>query len=295
MKKKLWIAIAAICFTCLGGVLKNFLQKEDYACVPITFGMAKWPFVTVKIYGNSYPLELDLGSQSFLKLDSNITSFIKKRDYGLTAYLDLKGNYYQSSRYLLDEIHIGKISFNEVLTDEQNNSFFLNSSFNGKTSTDRPLGAIGRLLLRRINLFLDFPHSQLILTNSAKRLKKAGYSIEGMTRVPFHVSRVGLVLLIETDLGEKKFSLDTGSTYTLLRSSLMKDQNLTEKEEGLPAFTSSRFQMGGKDFGCRDLYRFDFADEFTEIDGVLGMDFMRNHQLYIDYPNRIIYIGDAIP
>lgn len=289
----MWVAIATICLTFSGVLLKNSIQKKDYACVPLTFGKTGCPITLVSINKNNYPLQLDIGARSFLALDCNILSYLKKKAYGSTEFQDLKGNFYHAPRYLLDKIHIGEMLFNEVLTDEQNNSFFLNTSLNGKPSGDKPLGVIGRSLLKRINLFLDFPHSQLILTNSTKQLKKNGYLIEGMTGVPFRVDRTGLVLSIETDLGEKKFMLDTGSTLTLLRSSLLNQQTLTEKEGGMLAFSSSKFQMGGKDFGCQDLYRFDLADEFTEIDGALGMDFMRVHKLYIDYPNRMVYVGDA--
>ncbi len=291
MKKRVLIAATAI-LSITGGLLGKFLLEDDYTCVPLTYGKARCPIAPVKINGNTYPLELDLGSVNFLVLDHNILQHTEKMSYGFTAWRDLKGNTYQSARYLIPEIQIGSISMSEVLADEQQDSFFLETSL-VEGMSHRPLGSIGRPLLKRINLFLDFPHSQLILTNSTARLKKEGNPIETMVCVPFRLTRAGLVLSIETDLGTKNFMLDTGSTLTLVRSSLINHLNLQEKEEGLQAFSSSQFKMGGHDFGSQDLYCFNLADELTEVDGVLGMDFMRTRQLYIDYPKQIIYVGNA--
>lgn len=293
-RKSFWFFASIVCLACFIGYFGNFFQKDPYARIPIAFGKARCPIAAVTIGGSSYPLEVDLGSMAFLSLDPNLLFHIEKEDHGSVPWLDLKGNLYHSRCYLLSEIQIGGIPMKEVLADEQQDSFFRATSLSKEPTNNRPLGSIGRPLLKKINLLLDFPHSQMILTDNIKRLKREGYAIDEMTCVPFLWTRAGLVLAIETDLGKKNFMLDTGSTLVLIRSSLLDLQTLVEKEEGLLAFTTSQFQMGDTDFGIQDLYRFDLTEELTEIDGVLGMDFMRKHLLYIDYPNRNIYIGNVV-
>lgn len=293
-RKSFWFFAIVVCLAGFAGYFGNFFQKKPYARIPIAFGKSRCPIAAVNIDGSSYPLEVDLGAVAFLSLDPNLLFHIEKKDHGSIPWLDLKGNRYHSRCYLLSEIQIGGIPMKEVLADEQHDSFFLATTLSKEPTNNRPLGSIGRPLLKRINLLLDFPHSQMILTDDIKRLKREEYGIDEMTCVSFHLTRAGLVFEIKTDLGPKNFMLDTGSTLTLMRSSLLDTQTLVEKEEGLLAFSTSQFQMGGTDFGSQNLYRFDLAEELTEIDGVLGMDFMRKHLLYIDYPNRHIYIGNVV-
>ena len=41
-----------------------------------------------------------------------------------------------------------------------------------------------------------------------------------------------------------------------------------------------------------DLYIYDLIPQFGEINGILDMNFLKDHVVYIDYKDKFIYIGD---
>ena len=105
----------------------------------------------------------------------------------------------------------------------------------------------------------------------------------------------GGVFSVNTDMGVIRLSIDTGASGTFVRSSRLEGREVHKIDHTLPVFTSSTFVIGGKDFGSMDLHLLNIAPEWHEIDGLLGMDFLENHVVYIDNQKNVVYIGECNP
>jgi hypothetical protein len=72
-------------------------------------------------------------------------------------------------------------------------------------------------------------------------------------------------------------------------------KNLEEKNHryGFPWLTSTHFTMNGTNFGSQDLYFLSMTRELNDLDGILGMDFIEKHVIYIDFSKKLLYIRNA--
>ena len=302
MKRKKIIRIGTATFFAIAIVyttLHLFTVKTYHSCISITFNQSNIPLALVDIQGEKYALAIDLGDKFSLSLNRHALKNLGKMPHSPLHNRDAWGKSYETQAYILSKIKIGDLSFNDVIVAEVNEAFVKNTTLWAETDNLEELlkdrfGTIGRGLLGELNLLLDVKNSLIFVSNNIKKLKKDGYNLEQLIKVPFETGRTGVVLSINTDIGTIKLSIDTGSTVSLLRSSLFQDEKLNAQKHGLPVYATSKFQIGNKDFGNTNLYLFDMTPELNEIDGVLGMDFLKNHVVYIDYKNKVVYIGDSL-
>lgn len=273
----------------------SFFCKKNPVAIPVTFGAADIPLAPVEIQGNTYLLEVDLGSKFPLSLNPKILENLEKTTKGTQTARDMMGNTYAFTTYLLNTIKLKELVFNHVLTNANSEDYVLAITlFSEKTSTqeiiDGDLGTIGRPLFADSNIFLDFPHSQICICNDISDLQKFGYSIENFITIPLVKGRTGWILQAETDLGKTRFSLDTGSTLSFIRQQDLPSAQIKKDNPRLSYVDSSRFIIGDQDFGSVNLHLLDITPELHEIDGLLGMDFLKKHPIYIDPKKQLIYV-----
>jgi hypothetical protein len=151
--------------------------------------------------------------------------------------------------------------------------FHINTTLNGTPA--QPIGVIGLPVLEKYNLFLDFPHSTIYASNDHLPLQQTGILSQNLLVIPFILHPDGIILSIETDTGVCRLILDTGATHTMIRAP---HSNLT-----------TQFRIMGHDFGNRSIIPIELNSQF-EFDGCLGMDFLREHPLFIDYHNKLILL-----
>jgi hypothetical protein len=265
--------------------------------VPITFSASKTPLVMTKIEDATYFLQVDLGSKFPLTLSQEILESIQKKPHGTAIWRDLKGNCYESFAYFISKIKFNQFEINNLFVSQENETFHQNATLWNSSIKDEPfhneyVGSIGFSLLEKANLLLDFPHLIMLIckdTNKFK-LKTEGFDIEKMIKVPFKISRTGITLEATCDIGDLKLSIDTGSTISLVRTARLIGQKCNKKKHEFDIFTSSKFIINKNDFGEIDFYLFELTPNFDEIDGILGMDFLNKHIIYIDYKNKFVYI-----
>ena len=87
--------------------------------------------------------------------------------------------------------------------------------------------------------------------------------------------------------------LDTGCTRSLLKPSVIEGLESTEWNPGLFSWHSSKFSFGGQGFGSLDFLLVEMAPIFSKIDGMIGMDFLKEHVVYIDFQKKRAYIGKS--
>jgi hypothetical protein len=250
------------------------------------------PLIKVEIDGDIYPIVIDLGSKFSLSLDKKTLTKLNKKNHGVVEWRDLKGNYYHSNAYILPKIQVGDLAWNDVIANEELEDFLSNTTLwnTHETIPNDKVGYLGRPLLLRYKLLIDVANSLLVISNDQNKLSEMGYEIKKMIKVPLEEG-AGIILKVETDIGIQKYGIDTGATINLARASLFSDKEQGQ-DKGMRTYSSQRCVIGDHDFKKTMFYLIDITPELKDIDGCLGMDFLKNHVVYIDYPNRTAYIAD---
>ena len=241
--------------------------------LPITLSSSDIPIINIYLEGNLYPVDLDLGMHSLFALSEEVLHNIYKTSHGTAKWNDYKENHYQSPSYIIPEVKLGNLTLFNVITRQSQEEFHVSATLHG--APKYPIGVIGRPILEKYNLFLDFKNSAIYACDSLIHLQQEGLLSESILTIPFTLHHDGILLLIETDMGNLRLLLDTGSTCTVVRA---------------PCSTSvSKFCLLEQDFGPRSLTPFELHPSW-DCDGFLGMDFLLEHSIYIDYPNRLLFL-----
>ncbi|MBI5346463.1 MAG: hypothetical protein HZB76_04910 [Chlamydiae bacterium] len=292
MKGKRFIAL--ICFLILSFLIiifiRFFIDSEGYhVCIPVKFNSANLPVAKVQIEKKEFYFLVDLGSGIPLSVDHEILKkIVDKESLGIATTINIRGNEYKTQSYFIPRLKIGNLSFGlpriREICDED-----INSRSYG-IPLKKTLGIVGRPLLNKVNLLLDFPRSRIIASNQLNKLKKMGFDLSCFTKVPFEKGNAGIIILINTDLGIKRFLIDSGSTSTLISPVFFKGIELFKKKYDMFVFTSLKFLIKDQDFGKNDLCLLNFDAANFDFDGILGMDFLRKHTMYIDFVNKFVYV-----
>lgn len=265
-----------------------FYNKPYFCCLNIKYNRYSMPTTEIKIDDKKYLVTVDLGSKVPLFLTKkNLSHHLKKERKEKTEWRDFNGKKYFTNSYLLSEIKLKEMIIKNVIVSEVNEECLKNTTIAGTPDLEEQY--IGRPIFEKFKVLLDFKNDKIFISNDLKKLKNLGFDISSYVKVPCKKARSGLVLEVKTDLGNKKLSIDTGFTITALRNSPAIPA--IEKKYGIPIYKNKKFQIQDKDFGPFDLFFIDITTELSEIDGFLGMDFLKHHTIYIDFPNKVAYLS----
>jgi len=235
---------------------------------------------------------LDLGSDFPFAINKQILSQLKDIiPNGTSSHRNYQGKIYESPKYKIPEISVGNLLVTNVDVREVNEEYNKDSVFifhlpqniyNQVVKNKEPYdinipenqGVVGRPVFENYKLLLDFPNATICISN------REDFSVSNCIKIPFENSSKGITLTIATDLGPKRFILDTGFTYTVI------DETLAPNKQ---YFQTSSFSIGGKNFGTRYLIVRKIATDYFKVDGFLGMDFLRDHTVYIDFFRQMLY------
>jgi hypothetical protein len=234
------------------------------------------PYAKVEIENDDYFLLVDLGTILPLSLQKSILERLNVHiPYRTAQYMDIFGNRYEMPTYILPQVKIENVVFHSTVVNEE-------------TYTGRD-GKIGRSLLSHFNLLLNFSNPVILATDNFFMLKLLGYDLDEFIKVPFSGVCSEIVFSIKMDSIEKRFMLDTGSCFSLIDASFFKDETFGREQFGIPIYSTSKFIIGGHDFGLTDLYLMDVVAK-DHFDGILGMDFLKRHIVYVDFKEKHLYI-----
>ncbi len=293
MKKLSYLGLSCLLIVLTIFVFGHFFSHQDF-CIPITFNRAGVPVLKTKIGECTYSMKLDLGSKFQITLCETVLDSLDKEPREIVHWRDAKGNFYESPSFSIPKITIGDtfvlknlIAVQKGIQYEKNVTIW---NDNKNISEPVAFGSLGRPLLEKTNLLLDFPHSVIFLCKDKRSLKKAGFSLEEMIKVPLEITPKGMIIKTETDQGVLKLLIDTCASISLVRASHFQNQEYPKESHGFEVFTSSKFLIEGKDFGKQEFLLYDITPELHELDGVLGMDFLEKRIIYVDYSNRVVFI-----
>lgn len=151
----------------------------------------------------------------------------------------------------------------------------------------RQRGTSAGFFLKKVGVLLDCSKSVLYISNDFHQLREEGYDLDEMIRVPLNKS-VDASVWVDTDLGVKKFIIDTGFTRNTLKRDDGEKRRPSKNIHDSPKITMTKFMMSNHDFGPLPFHLLDFV--FTRFDGIIGMEFLKDHAIYVDYDEGFVYI-----
>ena len=305
MIKKLIILFLGIFATCSGVYFFNHPPK-DFVRIPIEFlPIGGQACIAMEIDGNRFLVQLDSGGTGLSLAKKILEKIPNKIQDGTSVHYNFRGKEYTKQRYVVHSVQIGKnITFQDFPVLEENYDLIADgvristrtsSSDEPKISESRKdllakiSGRIGSIFLRGLNYCLiDFKNSALYAITDPESFKNnPQFSLEGFTEVPIESNQPHIVISVETDLGIKKFELDTGATISFLRFP-PSDPHLKHQ-----FFTSKKFNVNGTDLGPTKLLYIELTPK-APIDGTLGRDFFNKHAVYLDFMNNRALIGPTL-
>ncbi len=300
LKKRLLIIFifAAFCSSFIGWWFFHASKNQECAIWPVTISPFNGhPYVDVEIEGHVHPFLFDLGSKFDLSIRASLLDLLEqKTEAGEATWTGMKGNFYRTKKYKIPKITIGSKIFTKLFVTQGDDNYLLTDAifYDGlsrdpKEKLKEKIGSVGRPILEKTNVLLDFPQKRIYAVNSLKKLKALGYAIETWQKVPFHIDR-GIVIEAATDFGVHSMILDTGATYVTVDKSLVPDEVLIEPRPGLIVCYSSKLVIGGVDYGKIGVYPHPWPEVGKGIQGLIGMNFLKKHVCYVDYKNKCLYL-----
>jgi hypothetical protein len=291
-KLTLSLIVGALLVTSIYALNGSVFSKLYHQEMPVRFSITNVPIIDVKIDDVQYPIAIIPGSKFPMVLYEEVMSNVNKKPHEAVQWKNGKGISFEGFSYSLPKVKIGNLTWNNVIAIEEKPEWMKGVTLWKDPDTrtyDTYVGSLGRPFFGKYNILFDFPHKRVIITNDLKRMKKEGFDLEEMVKIPLEEGR-GIIVRASTDLGDRAFEIDTGSTLSIIRTSLLQGQKCEQEQHGLDAFRTSKFVMNGNDFGEVILYSNEIPEELHEIEGSLGMNFLINHAVYFDYQNKVIYI-----
>lgn len=296
-RKCRWSRFSLFAFLLSGVVTwKVFFSSTTYfESFPVQFSSLNHPMIDVEIEESSFPLLFDSGAAFQMSMQKELLENLQKNPCGKQICLNLKGEQSENLRFALPQVKLNSLIFENVVTLA--NTYDRGVTFwevEKPSSSLKSKGYIGLKLIKERNWLIDLRHSVIMASNSPKELRKRGYDLDHFWEVPFKLERLGIFFPVLTDIGTLHLLLDTCCTCSLINGlHFSEEKNASETTcHGMPVFNSKKFMLNDYDFGEQSLNFFDITDkkEFSNVDGVIGVDFLKKHAVYLDFSKNVAYI-----
>lgn len=212
-------------------------------------------------------------------------------------FFDVVGNKYPVARFGVDELRVGPgLSIYDFDVYEENVDFVTKDlpgdrpkSWYGKFQDWVDLvwidGSIGWPIFTKGASLFDFPHSAVYLAKDLKILEEEGvFSPDCFIKVPIELTEFGFVLIAQTERGSHRFLLDTGASHSIYR-----DFEATSRTA-----TLLTVNVDGHDLGEWEFIFFPFTTEFSECDGIIGIEFFQAHEMCFDVEGKSLYLRKVL-
>jgi len=213
--------------------------------------------------GTSYSLLFDLGDYRAISLTPKALAKVPHKKLNqFETFQDYKGKTFKSQRFVLPYLAIGELIFQEQVGSED-----IHDPTNPSPS---PHGAVGSGLFINKTLTIDFAKEKLIISDEF---------LSSCSK--FSPESGAIVSEVYIDGIKSHFIIDTGSQFSLIDSKHLAslDHEKSQKAEvTIKEFTTS-------DFSVKDLKLKELSLNIPGIDGIIGQDLLKEHQLSIDFTN----------
>jgi hypothetical protein len=291
MKKSLFIINVFAAIVC-ESVNKDHVIIGESERIPLHFfRYTDLAVVNMVFEGKSYAMRIDTGSNKCFSLNESALQAIQKKEHlGTAKFFDGKGKEYEVPRFLVSRAMLGAWELENSIVDQADIDYLTKGSklWEDKTITNRTKkqlkyldGRIGLKGLDIFNCFFDYPNAVLYISKNLQELKKhPSCSLEDFNVFSFELTGQGIIFLIDTDFGMKRFLLDSGCSFTLIKKFAIEKR----------AIRTWRLKIGGRDYGAWNLMPYKITDRLKDVDGILGVDFFRQYAIDIDFENQVAYV-----
>lgn len=295
--------------------IPEFWDKNHYF-VPlkiVQFSEGNIPQIEVCIEDKMIPCKVDLGADSGIILPKKVIESLRNKNFiHKEHFFGVRGRSYESDVYELPDIRIGKLKIFPMRAEEKNDEFVKDGVLQeGKQDIKEDhLGRIGRSIFKRINLFLDCEHFSMVICDSLNTLKEQGYPVDSFIEAPLLLDLGTIDFEVMTEAGPLRCMLDSGCTWNVLNKDLDradqnhrlvdfnnlhgKPQEFNPHNDDLLIFDVKEtwktdvFQINGEEFGPVEFVKMKSP---LGLDAILGMEFIENHLIFIDFRNEKIYFS----
>lgn len=234
------------------------------------------PCIELKIEDTRILAKIALGFNGQLSLPgSYLEKLTHKTFLHEVFYSGINGEKYRTSLYTIPEIQTDRLNLYNAESAED------------KSSSERlVVGKIGWSFFEHLNFFLDCNLWLIAISDSLETLSQRGYSIQSFVECPFLLNRKFIEFEAITEKGPLRCLLDTGTTNNLINTKTLQNSGLNSES----SYCFQNFKIGSRDFGK---VSFHAIDSLSEFDLIIGMEFLHSKQLFVDFPNRKLYLSDA--
>lgn len=263
-----------------------WFASPSYLCIPVQID-DYWgePLVQMEIGKKSYQVKLDFGVGSSC-LNRQELREIDKQCCGSYVATNTLGESHERAMYEVSGIKIHGLKVPKIKIHEATPVVILS----GDPDAISYCGRVSWKILAEKNFLLDFASSKIIVCRDFKDLAKNQYDLNNFVEVPFEVNKAGICFRAETDLGEQTLLLNPSLFRSMLRSPSEKEGLSIESLNSLQLWHNQKLNLGGSEFGPKDFVFFEISPLIDMIDGTLGMDFFKEHAVYIDMKRSVAYI-----
>lgn len=273
--------------------------KENAYFFPIDvsrFSSSNLPLVEIEIEKKIFQVILSTGNGIQAELfEKGIEQIQDKAFVSCEMACGLRGEEYPENVYRIPRLKMGGAAFFNVSLIKGAEELYeeglaLSADF---LSSERPDGVIGWKLFSSTNLFLDLANDQIAICDSFETFLQQGHRAEEFIRRP---------LITDDRLPAIDAITDQGRLRCLLCSEMSFDFINVENEENLPMEVVARdpknvmefefVRIGGLDLGKRK-FRHLPIEMPLPIEAILGIDFFRNHRIFIDFKKDRVYLAPA--
>jgi predicted aspartyl protease len=266
-----------------------------FVSVDASITLTDLPSVMLELEELKIPTIIDLGFGGECSVPQQLSEQVKEKEFLETVnFYNFRGTCVKDNLFKIKEITIGKMTFENVLLNEELDELKEETSIvkEGHTPSEKLPGKIGWKLFRKfqMGLLLDFKNNKIAFCNDLERLTESGYPIESFFKVPLLTDR-GLVEFESEWAGETvRVSLDTGSTWNVLNDQSIPLEMINEVAFNENMFSEvEHFMIGDHDLGKIKFHRLPVHLPI-QLEYTLGMEFFLEHTVFIDFPGKTIYM-----
>lgn len=326
-KNRRWLLLAMVFLSAMGYFLARTPEypcladlpgffNDDRHLIPVKiadFSPGNIPLIQMQIGDTTLQAKVDLGWEGYVVVPQAVLnsiqekSFIKKR-----SFFGIRGKSYESDLYEVPHIKIGDLKMFSMWAEGQSDEFLKDGLIDQEdwARAESDLGRIGWHVFKRFNVFIDCDHSVIVICDSLDTIKKQGYCVDDFVEAPLLLDRGTIDFEVMTEAGPLRCVLDTGSTWNALNKDLdnltqdhrlihldqldNNSQKFNPTNENLLTFVledqwrPKKFQINGMEFGPINFIKIKSP---VGLDAIVGMEFIDDHLIFIDFRNEKIYFS----
>jgi hypothetical protein len=283
----------------IAGLLFN-QEKSNSRSFALFFAPTEHPYIETSINNIAERFIIDLGGSFYLKLNEDLISIFEDKEFeSKKQYVNINGVTSEENQYFVKDKKFMDIKFNKLflipnrkIDDSSDEIDFEYETEFSKTVkiANNATSLIGHRLLSGFNVLFDFQKNKLkIFKLGIIPLFDFPYRFVNFSeKIPIHHEfNKGVICHVKTEYGIKKFLIDTGSPISMMKCSEL--QFSKNPNNQFKFIKLKMLEIGKKKFNDVKLLHIDNLP-ISQVDGILGMDFLYNKTLFIDFHNSHMYL-----